>query len=144
MRLRKRHIRAIAISVAALLGVALVAWVFRTPLLRLIPTPPVVVTVLDNGREINLLQGQRLEIRLPVNSYSGDRWHLGVPLPFLEEGDSTFTQSSLPTKAGDGLQATTFTAVSAGNGPLFMSLLPESDQNSLEPSMSFRIVVIVH
>lgn len=144
LRLRKRTLRTIAITIGALLVLGVAAWWFRTPLLKLIPTPPVVVTVDDGGRVISLLQGQRLEVQLPANSYSGNRWHQGIPLPYVQEvGDSTFTQSTSPSKLGDGIQSTTFEAIAPGTGPLYMSLLPDSDQNSITPSMTFRVIVVV-
>jgi predicted secreted protein len=134
----------IAGVVVAVLAATGAAWVFRTPLIELIPTPPVVITEKDNGGVVNILKGQHVEVRLPVNRLSGGRWHVGIPVPYLEQrGDITFTEADNPAQPGDGTQTTPFVAVDKGSGPLFMGYLPDTDQNSMSPTKSFHVVVMV-
>jgi predicted secreted protein len=143
-RKTQRVLTGVIIGVVALAVAAVVAWMFRTQLLALIPTPPVVITEQDNGTRVTLLQGQRLEVRLRSNRLSGYRWLLGIPTPMLAQtGEATFTEDSAPAKPGDGVQSTTFLAVNTGTGPLFMSYLPENDQNSFTPEKSFRVTVTI-
>lgn len=110
----------------------------------MLPLPPVVVSGADYGRVITLDQGQRLEVRLPSSRDATATWRVGIPLNFLRgEDQSTFTESASPTHPGDGYQSVTFQAVDKGSGPLFLSYLPIKDQNSLTPSRSFTVVVVV-
>ena len=143
-RRQRRMITGVVLALAALAVAAGVAWSFRVPLLRLLPTPPVVITDHDNGRTISLLQGETLEVRLRGNRLSGYRWFMGMPVSFLEQtGDVTFTEDTSPARPGDGSQSTSFRAIATGMGPLFLSYLPENNQNSYEPSKSFHVVVEV-
>jgi hypothetical protein len=141
---RRRFVRATLVSLI-LVGLLLVlAWTFRTQLLALIPTPPVVIDQNSDGQVVTMLQGERLEIRLPLNRYDNERWELGIPLSYMQQvGDVTFTQSSAPSRPGDGYQSTTFLATGTGQGPLFMDLVSDSNQQTLAPIKSFRVVVTV-
>jgi predicted secreted protein len=144
MRRRRRAFGLIAGVLITLVVVAAAAWSFREPLLSLLPTPPVVITERDNGTTVNLLQGQRLEVRLPSNRDSPSVWKADIPLAYLpQDGQPTFTEADAPSKAGDGYQSTYFRATGIGTGPLFLSYLPKDNQNSYAPSKAFRIVVIV-
>lgn len=144
MRRRGRIGITIGIALVALVAASGLAWLFRTPLLSILPIPPVVVTGAEYGRVITLDQGQRLEVQLPSNRTSGNTWRVGIPLSFLrEEGQSAFTESAMPAHPGDGYQSITFRAAEKGSGPLFLSYLPVANQNSLTPSKSFTIVVVV-
>ena len=143
-RRTRRTIVWVVVGLVAVLVAAAVAWAFRVPLLTLLPSPPVVITDTDNGHIISLLQGQTLEVHLRGNRLSGYRWHLGVPVSFLEQtGTDTFTEDAKPAHPGDGYQSLSFRAVGTGMGPLFLGYLPESDQNSYQPSVSFRVTVNV-
>jgi len=134
---------ALGVAVALLLAAA-VLWSLRTPLLQLIPTPPVVITEKDRGRTVNLTPGQRLEVRLPSNSNSGSTWRVGIPLTFLPPtGEVTFTGTPNAEKVGDGYQSTIFIATGKGSGPLFLDYLPDNNQNSLTPTHSFSVIVSV-
>jgi predicted secreted protein len=145
--MKRRQRRIIMWVVGAVIGLvvaAAVAWAFRVPLLRLLPSPPVVITDQDNGRIVNILQGQTLEVHLRGNRFSGYRWFLGVPISFLQQtGDVTFTEDATPAHPGDGSQSLSFRAIAPGMGPLFLGYLPETNQNSDQPSKSFRVVVAV-
>jgi predicted secreted protein len=135
-------IRWTAIVFVALCAIALVAWTYRSQLLVLIPSPPIVVTVNEDGHMIKVLQGQTIEVRLPSNRYSGYSWQQGIPVKFLQQtGDVTFTEDSPAKTPGDGVQSLSFRVTGAGTGPLFLSYLPDNDQNSLMPSKSFRVIV---
>jgi predicted secreted protein len=143
-RRQKRRLTVLAVVVAALLVVAGTLWTYRTPLLQLVPTPPVVVTEKDQGRTINLLAGQRLEVRLPSNAHTDSTWRATIPLSFLPQtGDPTFTGAANAVNEGDGYQSTIFTATGKGFGPLFLGYLPNNDQNSYSPSRSFTVIVRV-
>jgi predicted secreted protein len=143
-RRRKRIALIVAAALALILVAAAVVWVFRAPLLELIPTPPVVVTEKDQGRRIDLVRGQRLEVRLPSNSNSGSTWRAGMPLPFLPPtGEVTFTGTPNAETPGDGYQSTLFVATEKGVGPLFLGYLPDNDQNSYTPTKSFSVIVSV-
>ena len=143
-RRQQRIVTGVVIALVAVVVVGAVAWAFRVPLLELVPSPPVVISDTDNGRVINLLQGQTLEVHLRGNRLSGYRWHLGIPVSFLlQTGSETFTEDASPAQPGDGSQSLSFRAVDTGTGPMFLSYLPESNQNSFQPSKSFRVVVIV-
>ena len=145
--MKRRHRRIlwrVGISAAVLVALLAVAWWFRVPLLQLVPTPPVIITEKDQGRVVNLLQGEHLEVRLPSNMHSGSTWRDGIPLTFLPQtGDSTFTRNPIAATEGDGYQSITFTATGKGFGPLFLDYLPDSDQNSYEPSRSFSAIISV-
>jgi predicted secreted protein len=144
MRRRRRVLGLIAGVLVTLLVVASAAWSLRAPLLSLLPTPPVIITERDNGTTIELLQGQRLEVRLASNRTSPSVWRAAIPLDYLpQDGQPTFTEAESATKAGDGYQSMFFRATGTGTGPLFLSYLPKKDQNSYTPSKSFRVVVIV-
>jgi predicted secreted protein len=142
---RRRHIAVtVGLALVALLVAASVAWTLRTPLLSVLPIPPVVVTGAEYGRVITLDQGQRLEVQLPSNRKSGSTWQVSIPLSFLhQESQSAFVESAMPAHPGDGYQSIVFRAVAKGSGPLFLSYLPIANQNSLTPSRSFRVVVEV-
>lgn len=141
---RRRIAAAIGWTLAVLLAAAGLAWWFRTPLMSVLPIPPVVVTGTDYGHVVTLEQGQRLEVRLPSSRDATSTWRVGIPLSFLrEEAQSTFVESALPAHRGDGYQSVFFRAVGKGSGPLFLSYLPIKDQNSLTPSKSFTVVVVV-
>jgi hypothetical protein len=143
-RRRKRILRATIISVAVVAVLAAVAWQFRTQLLSLIPTPPVVIDQDSNGQVVTILQGQKLEVRLPLNRNDNLRWEVEIPPPYLTQtGDVTFTESSSPSRAGDGYQSTTFLATGTGKGPLFMDLVSPADQQDSPPGKAFRVVVEV-
>jgi predicted secreted protein len=145
MRQRRRRLLGIIITtLIALAALSALAWQFRAPLLQLVPTPPVVVTERDQGRVIQLIQGQRLEVRLPSNRTSGRFWRNDIPLPFLTPtGEMRFAENPSAKKPGDGVQSTMFRATGRGTGPLFMSYLSVADENSYAPSASFRVVVVV-
>ena len=144
MRRRQRVLGLVAGMLIALLAVAGAAWWFRSPLLSLLPSPPIVITERANGTTVTLSRGQRLEVRLPSNRTSPSVWKADIPLGYLpQDGQSTFTESESPTKPGDGYQSMFFRATGTGTGPLFLSYLPTANQNSYEPSKSFRVVVIV-
>lgn len=144
--MRKRRRRALtiaAVAAAIIIAAAAMLWLFRVPILELVPTPPIVVTEKDQGRVISMVRGERLEVRLPSNAYSGSTWRVGMPLPFLPQTGASFTGLARPPKVGDGYQSTTFVATDKGFGPLFLGYLPDSDQNSYTPSRSFTVVVSV-
>jgi predicted secreted protein len=144
MSKRRRAFGVIAGMLITLIVVAAAAWSLRTQLLSLLPTPPVVITERDYGTTVNLLQGQRLEVRLPSNRNSSSVWRADIPLGYLpQDGQATFTEAESPAKVGDGYQSTFFRATGAGRGPLFLSYLPKENQNSYAPSKAFRVVVIV-
>ena len=131
-------------ALALVLAAVAAVWWFRTPLLELIPTPPVVVTEKDQGRVIGLIAGERLEVRLPSNIYSGSTWRAATPLSFLPQtGQMTFTRLPGAEKTGDGYQSMQFIATGKGLGPLFLSYLPDNDQSSYTPSQSFSIIISV-
>jgi hypothetical protein len=141
---RKRlvTILGVAVIVAAVAGAA---WWFRTPLLQLIPTPPIVVTDTDNGRTIQMLQGEHLEVRLRGNRLGLSRWEVGIPLPFLvQQGDMSFTEDSSPAHPGDGYQSIPFVAVSSGAGPLFLGYQSMSDPSGYSPSKAYHLIIVVH
>jgi hypothetical protein len=143
--MRKRRRIGVYIGIAAvLLAVAAGAiWWFRVPLLKLIPTPPVVITEKSGGTTVYLTPGQRLEVRLPANRFAASRWREGIVVPFLQQqGDPTFTETDAPAKPGDGYQSTTFLVTDTGMGPLFMGYMPDSDQSGYAPTQSFRLVVV--
>lgn len=147
--MRRRTRRRIAVGVgvvAALILTAAVVWTFfRTPLLELIPTPPIVITEKDAGRTVDLTPGQRLEVRLPSNSNSGSKWRVGIPLSFmLFDGRMTFTGSPNAENVGDGYQSMTLLVTGTGTGPLFLDYIPDDNQNTLTPERSFSVIVSAH
>jgi hypothetical protein len=138
---RERRLALIAGVVAvAVLGAA-VLWTFRVPIMLTVPTPPIVVTEKDQSRVVNMLIGQRIEVRLPVNSHDQAAWHVGRPLPFLPQVEGVAYTPVLLAPEGEGYQSTTFVAIGKGSGPLFLGYLPNANQNSYEPTRSFSVVV---
>ena len=103
--MKRRHRRVlwgVGIAAAVLVVAAGVAWWFRVPLLELVPTPPIVITEKDQGSVVHLLQGQRLEIRLPGNINASSAWRVGIPLSYLPQpGASPFTRIANPCSKGD-------------------------------------------
>ena len=146
--MRRRHRRigiGVAITLVTLIALGVAAWFFRVQLLELVPTPPVVITDADNGRTIDILQGQTLEAHLRSNRYSGSTWHLGIPVSYLEQtGQMAFIEDQNPAQPGDGYQTLSFRVTGTGAGPLFLDYLPDSNQGSYQPSKSFRVVVVAH
>jgi predicted secreted protein len=141
---RRRVVTIVASVVAAVLLLAAAGWLFRVQLLYLIPTPPVIVTERDQDKTVHLLQGQNLEVRLKTNQFSGSVWQVGMPLSFLRQrSDISFTPDSKPAHVGDGYDSISFFAAERGEGPLFIDLVPEDNQNTLNPEKSFRILVDV-
>jgi len=144
---KRRHRRVlwgVGIAAAVLVVAAGVAWWFRVPLLELVPTPPIVISEKDQGSVVHLLQGQRLEVRLPGNINASSAWRVGIPLTYLPQtGASTFTRNPAAANEGDGYQALTFTATGKGAGPLFINEVPNNDQNSYQPSRSYSVIVSV-
>lgn len=144
----KRQQRRIALVVGIVLLLIIwagaTAWVFREPLMSLVPTPPLVITEKDQGRTIHMIVGERLEVRLPSNVDSGSTWRAGMPLSFLPQSHSAaFHATPGAAKAGDGYEALTFIATGKGIGPLFIGYMPDNDQNSFQPSRSFSVIVTV-
>lgn len=143
-RRNRRILWGVGIAAAVLVVAAGVAWWFRVPLLELVPTPPIVITEKDQGSVVHLLQGQRLEVRLPGNINASSAWRAGIPLTFLPQtGASSFTRDPSAANEGDGYESLTFTATGKGFGPLFIDEMPNNDQNSLQPSRSFSVIVSV-
>jgi predicted secreted protein len=138
----------LAISILALVlsaGVlAAVIVVERIPILDLLPKPPVAVTEKNQGDVVHLARGQRLAVTLRGNSLSGATWRANIPVSFLEQDSVvTFQPDAKPASPGDGVQTMTFRATGAGQGPLFLNYATESDQNSLKPTRTFSVVVVV-
>ena len=144
MRIQQRRlITRIVIAAVAVVVLGGVLWTFRTPILQVVPTPPVVVAEKDNGRIIHLLVGQTLEVRLRANRVDGQLWQVRLPVKFLEQtAGGGFQDDLTPKTPGDGTQVVLFRVTGVGTGPLFMAAGQQADVSAQRPTVAFHVIVV--
>ena len=119
---RARRVRAFALSAVVATGTAPACASSRAAGEAQVTPPPIVLGVNDEGRPIELVVGQQLQVRLPANPSTGFAWRVRYNAGGLvrQEGTSYFTADPDPggLVGSGGVEVFRFTVAGAGEDDL--------------------------
>lgn len=81
------------------------------------------VTFTDNGKDIGIFLGERLEVRLPESQVSGYMWEYKEDSPYLRLDDSEYVERGSDRFTGLGERSWYFTPTGIGECRLVFSLI---------------------